>query len=59
MYSVAAPSFLAEGGDLYTPFAESKVIKNYGQVSEIMIKYFGQRDTVAIPKRGRQIDISK
>ena len=59
VYSVAAPSFLAEGGDLYTSFAESKPVKTFGQVSDIMIDYFGQRNSVAIPKRGRQLDHSK
>lgn len=59
MYSVAAPSFLARGGDLYVSFAESKPIKTFGQVTDIMIDYLGQRETVPTPKRGRQIDLSK
>lgn len=59
MYSVAAPSFLARGGDLYIAFAESEPVKTFGQVTDIMIDYLGQRKTVSTPKRGRQIDLSK
>jgi hypothetical protein len=59
MYSVAAPSFLARGGDLYNSFAESKPVETFGQVTDIMIDYLGQRETVSIPTRGRQIDLSR
>ena len=59
IYSVAAPSFLARGGDLYDSFAESKSVKTYGQVTDIIIDYLGQRKVVATPIRGRQIDLSK
>lgn len=58
-YSVAAPSFLAQGGDLYTSFAETKAAESFGQVSEIMIDYFGEHQAVPVPKRGRQLDISR
>lgn len=56
-FSVAAPSFLAEGGDLYTVFAESPEIRNAGKVSDAMIAYLSAQEIVTIPDRGRQVDI--
>jgi 2',3'-cyclic-nucleotide 2'-phosphodiesterase (5'-nucleotidase family) len=57
--SVAAPAFLAEGGDLYTVFAESEATKNAGKVTDVVAAYFTQDDVVAVPSRGRQIDIAQ
>lgn len=57
--SVAAPGFLAEGGDLYTVFAESPEIRNAGKVSDAVAAYFVAHDIVAIPQRGRQVDIAR
>ncbi|MGI9237011.1 MAG: 5'-nucleotidase C-terminal domain-containing protein, partial [Woeseiaceae bacterium] len=58
-FTVAAPGFLAEGGDLYTVFAESANIRNAGKVSEAMVAYFARNDVVALPSRGRQVDIGR
>ena len=51
-----APGFLAEGGDLYTVFAESEAIGNAGKVSDVVAAYFAQHDEVAVPSRRRQMD---
>jgi len=58
-FSVAAPGFLAEGGDLYESFREAKVLRSSDKVSDIMIGYFGKRDVVAVPDRGRQTDVRR
>ena len=55
--TVAAPGFLAEGGDLYTVFGESEAIRSAGAVTDVLTTYFEQHDTVAVPPRGRQFDV--
>jgi 2',3'-cyclic-nucleotide 2'-phosphodiesterase/3'-nucleotidase len=55
--TVAAPGFLAEGGDLYTVFAESEAIRSAGTVTDVAIAYFAQQGAVAVPPGGRQVDI--
>ncbi len=57
-FVVATPSFLTEGGDLYDSFPESTVIGNAGKVSDVIIQYFRDREVVAVPKRGRQKDVT-
>jgi hypothetical protein len=57
-FTIAAPGFLTEGGDLYDSFPESSVIGNAGQVSDLITQYFENHEVVAVPKRGRQIDIT-
>jgi 2',3'-cyclic-nucleotide 2'-phosphodiesterase (5'-nucleotidase family) len=51
---VAAPSFLAEGGDLYTAFAEAAPLRSVGQTSAIVMQYFKNRTVVPMPIGGRQ-----
>ena len=58
-FTVAAPGFLAEGGDLYDSFGEATVIRSGAKVSDIMIEYFRDREIVSIPLRGRQIEVSQ
>lgn len=58
-FTVAAPGFLAEGGDLYDSFREAKFVRSANKVSDIMIEYFGKREIVSVPDRGRQIDASQ
>jgi len=58
MFTVAAPGFLAEGGDLYDSFPESAVIGNVGKVSGVILAYFRDREVVPIPQRGRQVNIT-
>jgi 2',3'-cyclic-nucleotide 2'-phosphodiesterase (5'-nucleotidase family) len=59
LLTVAAPGFLAEGGDLYTVFAESEAIRSVGKVSDITAAYFENHDPVAVPERGRQVDLGR
>ena len=58
LLTVAAPGFLAEGGDLYDSFPESEVVRTVGQVSDLVVAYFQSHDVVAIPERGRQFDVT-
>ena len=53
-FRVAAPSFLAEGGDLYTAFAESPPLESVGETAAVVMQYLREQGTVARPSRGRQ-----
>lgn len=53
-FTVAAPGFLTEGGDLFDAFAESAVIRSEGKVSELIVQYFQSMEQVALPARDRQ-----
>ena len=53
--SVAAPGFLAQGGDLYTVFAESDAVRNAGTVTDVVTAYFAKHEIVEIPSSGRQV----
>lgn len=57
-FTVAAPGFLTEGGDLYDSFPESEVIRSVGKVSDVIVEYFRDHDQVAVPERGRQWDVA-
>ncbi len=57
--TVAVPGFLAEGGDLYTVFAESDAMRSAGKVADAVAAYFKDHDVVAVPARGRQTDIGR
>ncbi len=54
LFSVAAPGFLTEGGDLYDSFPESEVIRSAGKVSDVIVDYFRSQEIVRVPERGRQ-----
>ncbi len=56
-FTVAVPGFVAEGGDLYDVFAESEAIRNAGKVSDMMADYFAVHDDIAVPSRGRQVNV--
>ena len=58
-FTVAAPGFLAEGGDLYDSFPESEVIQTYDKVSEIILAHFRNNELVTVPQRGRQRQVIK
>ncbi|MDH3414855.1 MAG: bifunctional metallophosphatase/5'-nucleotidase [Gammaproteobacteria bacterium] len=58
-FTVAAPGFLTEGGDLYDSFPESEVIQSYGKVSDVIIEHFRNHEVVSLPKRGRQLETVK
>lgn len=55
---VAVGGFLAEGGDLYDAFPEAKRVSAHGKVADAVVDYFRSHDVVAVPKRGRQKDVS-
>lgn len=57
-FTIAAPGFLSEGGDLYNSFPESAAIGSIGKVSDVIIRYFRNQEVVKVPQRGRQRDIS-
>ncbi len=57
MLTVAAPGFLAEGGDLYTVFAEVDPIRSAGTVTDVVTMYFAEQRVVEIPRSGRQSDV--
>lgn len=54
LFSVAAPGFLTEGGDLYDSFPETEVLRDVGKVADVVVAYFQNRESVATPQRGRQ-----
>ncbi len=58
-FTVAAPGFLTEGGDLYDSFPESEVMQSFGKVSDVVIEHFRNREVVSLPKRGRQQETVK
>ena len=55
---VAVGGFLAEGGDLYDAFPEAKRLRAHGKVADAVVEYFRSRYVVAVPKRGRQLDVA-
>ena len=55
--TVAAPGFLAEGGDLYTMFAESEEVRRVGKVTDVIATYFDRFEVVPVPPRGRQTPV--
>jgi 2',3'-cyclic-nucleotide 2'-phosphodiesterase (5'-nucleotidase family) len=57
-FTVAAPGFLTEGGDLYDSFPESELVRSVGKVSDVIIEYFRNRELVAVPPRGRQWEVT-
>lgn len=57
-FTIAAPGFLTEGGDLYDTFREAPIVSSHGKVSEVMLEYFKEHEVIPVPVRGRQIDQS-
>lgn len=58
-FTIAAPGFLTEGGDLYDSFPESEVIRSVGKVADVVVNHFRNEEIVGLPQRGRQWDISQ
>ncbi len=56
-FTVAAPGFLTEGGDLYDSFPESQVIRSAGKVSDVIVEYFRSQKSISLPQRGRQTEV--
>ncbi len=57
--TVAAPGFLAEGGDLYDVFAEVDAVRDAGKVTDVITRYFARHELVSPPERGRQTDVAR
>ena len=53
MYTVAAGSFLLNGGDNYTVFLDSEVVAVGRDFGQALVDYFKSKDTVVIPAKGR------
>ena len=53
MYTVAAGSFLVNGGDKYTGFLDSEVVAVGRDFGQALVAYFKSRDVVGIPAGGR------
>jgi 2',3'-cyclic-nucleotide 2'-phosphodiesterase (5'-nucleotidase family) len=58
MFTIAAPGFLTEGGDLYDSFPESELIRDVGKVSDVIIAYFRDHESIDTPERGRQWQVA-
>lgn len=59
VFTVAAPGFLAQGGDLYLMFTDFEAIGNAGNVADAAVAWFAEHEVVAVPSRGRQLDIGQ
>jgi 5'-nucleotidase/UDP-sugar diphosphatase len=57
--TVAAPGFLAEGGDLYTVFEESTADRSAGTVADVIASYLATYDVVAVPAGRRQVEVDR
>ncbi|TNE40546.1 MAG: bifunctional metallophosphatase/5'-nucleotidase [Alphaproteobacteria bacterium] len=57
VYSIAAPGFLAEGGDLYVTFKGKEILGNAGRVSDLVIAHIQSQDLVASPPLGRMREV--
>ena len=56
--TVAAPGFLAEGGDYYASMPQGKVVGEFGKVADVLISYFQNADgPISVPEGGRQSNI--
>lgn len=55
--TVAFPGFLAEGGDLYTVFADIPESGRAGKVTDVVAAYVSARKSVPTPPRGRQTEL--
>ena len=54
--TVSMPGFLAEGGDLYTVFADIDAQGETGKVTDVVIEYLARSDVLPVPPSGRQIE---
>ena len=54
-YTVSTGSFIVNGGDMYSQFENSEVVKVGRDFSEALTDYFRARDEVSMPRKGRLI----
>lgn len=57
-YRVATNSFLAQGGDLYQTFLQTRQSDSNKSLSEVVIEYFTKHREVQAPKMGRLIPVA-
>ncbi len=57
-FDVAVSGIIARGGDHYDVFLDTEFVREYKPMSDLMIAYYRKHGTVALPERGRQIDIA-
>jgi hypothetical protein len=57
-FEVAVSGIIARGGDHYDVFLDTEFVREYKPMSDLMIAYYRKHGTVALPERGRQIDIA-
>lgn len=55
---VAVAKFLAMGGDHYDVFNETTIVRESGELGDLMIDYFRKHGSVPAPALGRQTDLS-
>ena len=54
-YTVATGNFVTNGGDLYTDFLDSELVKQGGEFATVLTEYFKNNQPIGIPERGRLI----
>ncbi|HJQ22636.1 MAG TPA: bifunctional UDP-sugar hydrolase/5'-nucleotidase [Blastocatellia bacterium] len=59
IYRVATSSFLAEGGDLYQTFLQTKQANTGKMLSETLMEYIEKHGEIAPPKMGRLIPATR
>ena len=58
VFTVAAPGFLAEGGDYYDSMPQGKVVGEFGKVGEVLMAYFQNAEgPIPLPAGGRQTKV--
>lgn len=57
-YTVAAGSFLVNGGDKYAAFMDAEVVAVGRAFPQALVDYFRTRDRVAVPARGRLLPVA-
>jgi len=57
--TVAVPSFIAEGGDLYSSFPRAEKMMTLGKVSDELLAFFAAAQVVVPPALGRQTPSEK
>ncbi|MDH3428808.1 MAG: bifunctional metallophosphatase/5'-nucleotidase [Gammaproteobacteria bacterium] len=57
-FEVAVSGIIARGGDHFDMFLETKTLREYVPLSELMIAYYREHGSVAVPVAGRQKDLA-
>ncbi len=59
VFEVAVPQIIAKGADHFDEFLVTKHLRTTDNLGNLTIEYFRKHGTVAMPTRGRQIDIAE